>query len=780
MGTASGVVAALVATVFAVLVNAVRDLRNATDRAQSSERAVVAASELRALVREAQLGRRAYLRVHDPSGLVVVRKAQSQLRAQEVVLTPLARQDSATSRQLDALRPTLDAYISQVGVLPARPSPRGPVADTATSDAQAATLGQQLTSLVTAAGNATERRRADADSSASRAVALGVGGMIGSAALIALLTTYLTQYIIVPLRRVGRAARRLAAGDLGTRVVEEGDAEPVELARSFNAMAASLEHSRDELESQNAELAAQQGELEQALGELASEKRRVEVFHRAGEHFAAELDLDTLAEIALRELCDAAGAEVGALYAATAEDPSTDAGREAGLTLVASRGLDPSRLQGTLGPHDGLAGRAARERRPIAASRPEGDLEVLAFGRPTPVRYELHAPLRLGERVVGVISLARLAERPFDYEQVETVERLADQAAVAFANVLSYRRAVRQAQINRAVLEATPDPIGLFGLGGELVVENAPMSAVRALSNVDAPGDSPEREVRDELALAQRTYARYAAPVLDARGSLMGRIVVLRDVTAERESERLKDEFFALVSHELRTPLTSIIGYLELVLDESEELSSESRRFLEVVERNAKRLLRLVGDMLFVAQVEAGRLSLERVAIDLGQVAAESVEAARPSAERAGVELVLVTEPLPSIVGDGDRFGQMIDNLVSNALKFTPAQGTVSVRISDAGDHAQVAVTDTGMGIPLGEQERLFERFYRATGAVERAVPGVGLGLTIVKTIAEAHGGSVELRSREGSGTTFRVCLPYTPELGSSSADPASTPEAIG
>jgi signal transduction histidine kinase len=227
-----------------------------------------------------------------------------------------------------------------------------------------------------------------------------------------------------------------------------------------------------------------------------------------------------------------------------------------------------------------------------------------------------------------------------------------------------------------------------------------------------------------------------------------------------QESERLKDEFFALVSHELRTPLTSIIGYLELVLDD-EELSEEARRFLEVVERNAQRLLRLVGDMLFLAQVEAGRLSLESTDVDLERVTADAVEAARPAAERAGVNLALHGAPVRTFNGDRDRCGQMIDNLISNALKFTPPDGRVDVRLSDAGDRAILEVTDTGSGIPDAEQARLFERFFRASSATSAAIPGAGLGLAIVKTIVEAHGGRVALASREGEGTTVRVELPY-------------------
>ncbi|MCW2966261.1 MAG: hypothetical protein JWM71_33 [Solirubrobacteraceae bacterium] len=437
MGTASGVVAALVAAVFAVLVTAVRDQRSSTDAARTSQQVINAATQTRQDLVTVDLGARGHL-TNAPDVVVAGNDLRRQLRVRLPALVADDATQAARVRRLAAERNT----------------------------ARRQQLIDQLISTEQATADA---RRHEADHKASQAIALGIGGLVGSALLIALLTTYLTRYIVVPVRRTARAARRLAAGDLSARVVEEGDAEPVELARSFNTMADSLQ-----------------------------------------------------------------------------------------------------------------------------------------------------------------------------------------------------------------------------------------------------------------------------------------------------EGERLKDEFFALVSHELRTPLTSIIGYLELVLDDEEDLSEDARRFLEVVERNAKRLLRLVGDMLFVAQVEAGRLSLESTAVDLGRVTAESVEAARPAAERAGVTLTLSAgEPVRPILGDRDRLGQMLDNLISNALKFTPDEGRVSVVLRNLGDRAIVEVSDTGMGIPAGEQQRLFERFFRASSATSRAVPGAGLGLTIVKTIVEAHGGTVGLTSREDEGTSVSVELPY-------------------
>jgi signal transduction histidine kinase len=435
MGTASGVVAALVAAVFAVLVTAVRDQRAATDRARQSEEVSAAAVEVRLALIEVDLGDRT-ARVRLPPLL-------NRLDA-------LTAQENVQRQRVQALREEANRYL------------------TTPTSVDAKDLSTAVEQVIDTERKTAEDRRQEADDKAQQAIALGIGGLVGSALLIALLTTYLTRYIVVPLRRTVKAARRLTLGDLSARVAEEGDAEPVELARAFNLMAGSLQ-----------------------------------------------------------------------------------------------------------------------------------------------------------------------------------------------------------------------------------------------------------------------------------------------------ESERLKDEFFALVSHELRTPLTSIIGYLELVLDDEEELSDDAKRFLQVVERNAKRLLRLVGDMLFVAQVEAGRLSLEQGQVDLGAVAAEAVEAARPAAERGHVTLALDAEGVGIISGDRDRFGQMLDNLVSNALKFTAEGGSVVVRLRDAGDGARVEVADDGMGIPAGEQQRLFERFFRASSATSQAVPGAGLGLTIVKTIVEAHGGTVALTSKEGEGTTVTVFLPY-------------------
>jgi signal transduction histidine kinase len=229
-----------------------------------------------------------------------------------------------------------------------------------------------------------------------------------------------------------------------------------------------------------------------------------------------------------------------------------------------------------------------------------------------------------------------------------------------------------------------------------------------------------------------------------------------------RDLDRLKDEFVSLVSHELRTPLTSIRGYLELVLEEGGELTEEQRRFLNVVDRNSERLLHLVSDLLFLAQIEAGKLAIELGTVDLEELVEECVEASSPTAAGRDVTLTVSAEPVPHLQGDRARLTQVLDNLLSNALKFTPAGGRVEVRLRPANGTALIEVEDTGLGIPADEREKLFERFFRSSRATENAIPGTGLGLTISKAIVDRHGGRIELESTENVGTVVRVELPIT------------------
>ena len=227
----------------------------------------------------------------------------------------------------------------------------------------------------------------------------------------------------------------------------------------------------------------------------------------------------------------------------------------------------------------------------------------------------------------------------------------------------------------------------------------------------------------------------------------------------------------ALVSHELRTPLTSIIGYIQLLRDERAS-GLDTDHFAEVIERNAERLLRLVGDLLFLSQIQSGQLTLDLRDTDLAGLAVEAVEEARPHAQRRHIVLDLSAGFVPRVAVDPTRIAQLLGNLISNAVKFTPEGGKVGVTLAVEGGEAVLSVADTGIGIRAADQERIFERFFRTEAATRRVIPGSGLGLTISQAIVEAHGGTITVRSDEAHGSTFTVRLP----LGLGSSPPAHSP----
>jgi PAS domain S-box-containing protein len=358
-------------------------------------------------------------------------------------------------------------------------------------------------------------------------------------------------------------------------------------------------------------------------------------------------------------------------------------------------------------------------------------------------------------------------------------------AVVTFSDVTERRRAERalleEREFLRALLASLREGIVASGPDGRVELANDAIGdghehlllpdGRTPLAAEDSPLARAYRgeHVRDvELVVAAphaepRTVVVNGQPVVGREGRRLGAVMTLHDITERRRAEQAKDEFIALVSHELRTPLTSILGYLEVLVEEDDAdglLPPHHRRFLTTIERNAHRLERLVGDLLFVAQLEAGRLALEPGQTDLAVLAKDAVDAGLPRSIDRGVFLRLGDAGPAPCAGDAGRLGQVVDNLVANALKFTGVGGSVTVSAGTDAHGVWFEVADTGIGIPADELDRLFERFFRASSATEREIPGVGLGLAISKAIVEGHDGRISVRSTVGEGTTFRVTLP--------------------
>ncbi|HEX8630315.1 MAG TPA: ATP-binding protein [Catenuloplanes sp.] len=228
-----------------------------------------------------------------------------------------------------------------------------------------------------------------------------------------------------------------------------------------------------------------------------------------------------------------------------------------------------------------------------------------------------------------------------------------------------------------------------------------------------------------------------------------------------QELDTAKTDFMSTVSHELRTPLTSIAGYVEMLRDgDAGPISGNQAKMLDVIDRNTTRLRALISDLLILSKIEVGTFKTQRKTVDLATVVDTAREAIEPVAVRAGVVVqAQVAGPL-AVPADPEQIDRVLMGLLSNAVKFTPAGGNVQVRVHRDGDEVILSVADSGMGIPQPEQQRLFSRFFRASNAIQSAVPGTGLGLAIVHTIVQNHGGRIEVFSREGDGTTFTVRLP--------------------
>jgi two-component system phosphate regulon sensor histidine kinase PhoR len=263
----------------------------------------------------------------------------------------------------------------------------------------------------------------------------------------------------------------------------------------------------------------------------------------------------------------------------------------------------------------------------------------------------------------------------------------------------------------------------------------------------------PPAEVGDRLVEV------HCAPITGAGGRPTGAVAVLRDVTDLRRLERLRRELTANVSHELRTPLTSIKGFAETLLGGAMRDEATCRHFLEIIDKESNRLVKLVDDLLDLSRLENKRISLELSPVEVGEVIQETVARLRPLAGARDFDL-RPAAPEVIALADRDRLAQILTNLLDNAIKFTPDGGRIAVDWRTANGEVEVTVADSGQGIAEADLPHVFERFYKADRARAATPGGSGLGLAITRHIVEAHGGRIRVASTPGAGTTFTFTLP--------------------
>jgi PAS domain S-box-containing protein len=395
------------------------------------------------------------------------------------------------------------------------------------------------------------------------------------------------------------------------------------------------------------------------------------------------------------------------------------------------------------------------------------------------IRSAITVPLRSGERTLGALTLVSEV-RELQDSDFELAQELAARAAIAVENARLYREAERRAEAALA-LEYVGDGVVLLDEDGRVRFWNAAAAAITGVRETDALGRRPAEvlpaweELTRLAELADAATPERARPVtvpietasrdrwIAVTGVAFdeGVVYALRDVSDEHALERARSDFVATASHELRTPLAAVYGAARTLLRTDIEIPGDQRdRFLEIIVSETERLTAIVSQILLAGQLEEGRVDVTTTPTDLKPLAESALDLARLRAPEQ-IELRLEQDGAPAVaLADEDKLRQVLVNLLDNAIKYSPDGGDVVVELEGGNGRVRLAVRDRGLGIPPGEQERIFEKFYRLDPALTRGVGGSGLGLFISRELVSRMGGSLTVRSQPGEGAAFVVDLP--------------------
>ena len=530
------------------------------------------------------------------------------------------------------------------------------------------------------------------------------------------------------------------------------------------------EFARDDLELAQQVAGAARGALDRSrLFEAERSARSLsQQLARTGSLLATELDPEAVLEAVVAEAMTLLGADSAALAALEGEE----------LVVTAALGDGALEALGARSAATGwVAGDVVQSRAPVAyedavakETLAESDA-FLALGH----RAYLGVPLSGREGALhGVLSVYAQEPRAWRDEEVQALVALAANASVALSNAELYQRVAVEREQSVAILANIADGIVAVDREGHVVLWNRAAEDITGVPASEAIGRSPaqvlQRDLESESGGTNRLVAiphgdqevwlsLSEAVMHDPTGAVSGRIFAFRDISREHVVEQMKSDFVSTVSVELRTPLTSIYGFAQTLLREDVAFGEQERRtFLEFIARESERLTAIVDALLNVARLDTGDLlvSLERT--DVARVVDDVVRSAKAIGN--GRALVAdVDEPAVVASADPDKLRQVLEQLVSNAIKYSPDEGTVTVSARKLDDAVEIAVEDEGVGIPAAEQERIFSKFYKAGGG-----QGTGLGLFIAQGLVREMGGRMWVDSEEGRGSRFAFELPLADE----------------
>lgn len=496
----------------------------------------------------------------------------------------------------------------------------------------------------------------------------------------------------------------------------------------------------------------------------------------------SRLDLRSLLRLILTSAADLVRAEAGLI--ALRSGQSTD------LAIHASYGL-PAALLGRFAPLLTDFPLQTDQARPGITPDLQTRLNLVARAIRLPLTQVVALPLLTQERLLGLIYLFRGGSSAFTPNDEDVLASFADQAAIAVRNAQLYQQVSAEKRQLNAIIEHSADGVMILDPELRIQVFNRALSqmtgwpAERAIGRPCYEVLALERVTGQDLCSAEPGTVAFSegtplqaegmlrrpggsrvsvsvtySPLHDDEGRLSAVIVNVVDITRFREAEEMKSTFVSVISHELKTPVALIKGYAGTLAREDAQWDAATlREGLTVIGEESDRLNALINNLLDASRIQAGGFKLDRSDVALPALAASVVESFRLQTDAH--QFVLDFPPdFPPVFADEERLRQVFNNLLSNAIKYAPAGGEVRVGGWRKGDTVTVYVADQGIGIPLAEQDKLFQRFYRVDSSLRRSTQGAGLGLFLCRSIVEAHGGRIWLRSEPGKGTTVFFTLP--------------------
>jgi len=501
--------------------------------------------------------------------------------------------------------------------------------------------------------------------------------------------------------------------------------------------------------------------IERVNRQLEQRLRELNILYGIGKSVTSLLHLDKLLTRIVEATMYITGAEEISLF--LFDEATQD------LQLRAIQGVGDERARGLRESADDAVARQVMNTGQVAM------IQSSRSRKTEPLRVTLAVPMKVRERAIGVLrATSKMAMEPFTDNDRFLLSALADYAAIAIENARLFSEVEEQRGKLEAILTGTEDLIIVTDEKGRVLLMNPAAAEALGLEAEQATGKPISQVAKNEVLnqlfsrqMAKKDTRNVEVPLEDGRTFYagltpipgVGWALIMRDITHLKELDMMKSDFVATITHDLCSPLTSIQGFIKL-LPQIGELNEEQQEFVERAMRNVDHMKELISNLLDIGRIEAG-VDMEMEVVHLDTVIKEVAENLQGGAKAKQLDLeVILPDSLSVTKGNHTRLMQVMNNLLDNAIKYTPEGGSINVRAEEDAEQITVCVSDTGVGIPSSAKPHIFEKFYRVQSAQTRELEGVGLGLATVKSIVEKHGGQLWVESKEGTGSSFYFTLP--------------------